>query len=73
MGLGSAEVKTWTGVENPHCAEVLTEFHCSTVTRICTGHAGPHLCTQVLLRFPADYSRSKGTVLEEVSEGWIKV
>ena len=59
-------------VENPHRADVLTELRRSTVARVCTGRAGPRLRTQALLRFLADHSRSKDTVLKEVPEEWVK-
>ncbi|MEN1515367.1 ethanolamine ammonia-lyase subunit beta, partial [Pseudomonas aeruginosa] len=68
LDLGSAEAKAWIGVENPHHADVLTELRRSTVARVCTGRAGPRPRTQALLRFLADHSRSKDTVLKEVPE-----
>ncbi len=37
-----------------------------------TGRAGPRPRTQALLRFLADHSRSKDTVLKEVPEEWVK-
>lgn len=72
LDLGSAEAKAWIGVENPHRAEVLTELRRSTAARVCTGRAGPRPRTQALLRFLADHSRSKDTVLKEVPEEWVK-
>ncbi|EHX2160500.1 ethanolamine ammonia-lyase subunit EutC [Escherichia coli] len=72
LDLGSAEAKAWIGVENPHRADVLTELRRSTVARVCTGRAGPRPRTQALLRFLADHSRSKDTVLKEVPEEWVK-
>lgn len=72
LDLGSAEAKAWIGVENPHHADVLTELRRSTVARVCTGRAGPRPRTQALLRFLADHSRSKDTVLKEVPEEWVK-
>ncbi|MDF7679222.1 ethanolamine ammonia-lyase subunit EutC [Enterobacteriaceae bacterium ESL0689] len=72
LDLGSAEAKAWIGVENPHRAEVLTELRRSTAARVCTGRAGPRPRTQALLRFLADHSRSKDTVLKEVPAEWIK-
>ncbi len=64
--------KAWIGVENPHRADVLTELRRSTAARVCTGRAGPRPRTQALLRFLADHSRSKDTVLKEVPEEWVK-
>lgn len=72
MDLGSAEAKAWIGVENPNRADVLTELRRSTAARVCTGRAGPRPRTQALLRFLADHSRSKDTVLKEVPEEWVK-
>lgn len=72
LDLGSAEAKAWIGVENPHRADVLTELRRSTAARVCTGRAGPRPRTQALLRFLADHSRSKDTVLKEVPEEWVK-
>ncbi len=59
-------------MENPHRADVVTELRRSTVARVCTGRAGPRPRTQALLRFLADHSRSKDTVLKEVPEEWVK-
>lgn len=72
LDLGSAEAKAWIGVENPNRADVLTELRRSTAARVCTGRAGPRPRTQALLRFLADHSRSKDTVLKEVPEEWVK-
>ncbi|EOY8344265.1 ethanolamine ammonia-lyase subunit beta [Escherichia albertii] len=72
LDLGSVEAKAWIGVENPHRADVLTELRRSTVARVCTGRAGPRPRTQALLRFLADHSRSKDTVLKEVPAEWVK-
>ncbi|HAL7326060.1 TPA: ethanolamine ammonia-lyase subunit EutB [Escherichia coli] len=47
-------------------------FIVNTVARVCTGRAGPRPRTQALLRFLADHSRSKDTVLKEVPEEWVK-
>ncbi|WP_348265773.1 ethanolamine ammonia-lyase light chain EutC, partial [Salmonella enterica] len=69
---GSAEAKDWIGVENPHRAHVLTELRRSTAAPVCTGRAGPRPRTQAPLRFLADHSRSKGTVLKEVPEECVK-
>ncbi|MEQ4939099.1 ethanolamine ammonia-lyase light chain EutC, partial [Proteus terrae] len=72
LDLGSAEAKAWIGVQHPHRAEVLTELKRSTAARVCTGRAGPRPRTLALLRFLADHSRSKDTVLKEVPEAWVK-
>lgn len=72
LDLGSAEAKGWIGVQQPHRAEVLAELKRSTAARVCTGRAGPRPRTLALLRFLADHSRSKDTVLKEVPEAWVK-
>ncbi|WHA03315.1 ethanolamine ammonia-lyase subunit EutC [Klebsiella michiganensis] len=72
LDLGSPEAKGWIGVQQPHRAEVLAELKRSTAARVCTGRAGPRPRTLALLRFLADHSRSKDTVLKEVPEEWVK-
>ncbi|WP_437889161.1 ethanolamine ammonia-lyase subunit EutC [Phytobacter sp. V91] len=72
LDLGSTEAKAWIGVEDPHRADVLTELRRSTAARVCTGRAGPRPRTQALLRFLADHSRSKDTVLKEVPQAWVE-
>ncbi len=71
-GFRFAEAKGWIGVQQPHRAEVLAELKRSTAARVCTGRAGPRPRTLALLRFLADHSRSKDTVLKEVPEEWVK-
>ncbi|EYU16063.1 ethanolamine ammonia-lyase subunit EutC [Photorhabdus aegyptia] len=70
--LGSLEAKQWIGVQNPNRMEVLQELRRSTVARVGTGRSGPRPRTQALLRFQADHSRSKDTVLKEVPVEWIE-
>lgn len=72
LDLGSPEAKGWIGVQQPHRAEVLAELKRSTAARVCTGRTGPRPRTLALLRFLADHSRSKDTVLKEVPEEWVK-
>ncbi|MDN5987394.1 MAG: ethanolamine ammonia-lyase subunit EutC, partial [Hafniaceae bacterium] len=72
VDLGSAEAKQWIGVKNPHRLDVLQELRASTAARVCTGRAGPRPRTQALLRFLADHSRSKDTVLKEVPPEWVQ-
>ena len=71
LDLGSPEAKGWIGVQQPHRAEVLAELKRSTAARVCTGRAGPRPRTLALLRFLADHSRSKDTVLKEISADWV--
>lgn len=72
LDLGSPEAKAWIGIKSPHRAEVLTELRGNTGARVCTGGAGPRLRTQALLRFLADHSRAKDTVLKEIPGEWVK-
>ncbi len=72
LDLGSEEARTWVGVVNPKSAEVAAELKRSTRARVCAGRAGPRPRTQSLLRFLADHSRSKDTVLSEVPPEWVQ-
>ena len=69
--LGGDEFKTWIGVRNPHRKEVLEDLRRSTAARIAVGRAGPRPRTVTLLRFLADHSRSKDTVLKEIPSDWV--
>lgn len=71
MDLGSEQARQWIGVKNPHRPEVLEEFRKSTAARVCLGRAGVRPRTLALLRFLADHSRSKDTVLKEVPAEWV--
>lgn len=70
--LGSEEVRTWIGVRHPAKREVLQDLRASTRARVCTGRVGPRPRTTALLRFLADHSRSKDTVLKEVPAEWVQ-
>jgi ethanolamine ammonia-lyase small subunit len=70
--LGGEEFRTYMGVENAHRPEVLQEFRNCTAARVNTGRAGPRPRTTALLRFLADHSRSKDTVLKEVPQEWVE-
>jgi ethanolamine ammonia-lyase small subunit len=70
--LGSDEVRLWVGVTDPKSPDVLTELRRSTRARVCAGRSGPRPRTQSLLRFLADHSRSKETVLSEISAEWVE-
>lgn len=69
--IGSNEFKYWIGVKDPHNLQVLKELRQSTQARVCVGRTGPRPRTTSLLRFLADHSRSKDTVLKEVSADWV--
>jgi len=62
----------WNGIENAHNASVNSDMVKQTAARVCQGRAGPRPRTRSLLRFLADHSRSKDTVVKEVSTDWLK-
>lgn len=70
--LGSEEARNWLGVVNPKSVEVAAELKRSTRARVGSGRAGPRPRTQSLLRFLADHSRSKDTVLSEIAPDWVE-
>ncbi len=70
--LGGEEARLWVGVNEPKSVDVLTELRRSTRARVCAGRTGPRPRTQSLLRFLADHSRSKETVLSEIPEAWVQ-
>lgn len=69
--LGTDEFKYWIGVKEPNNLQVLKELRQSTQARVCSGRTGPRPRTTTLLRFLADHSRSKDTVLKEISADWV--
>lgn len=71
--LGGAEFqRNWIGVQNPKNPEVLQELRRATGARVACGRAGPRPRTTSLLRFLADHSRSKDTVLKEIPHEWVQ-
>lgn len=64
--------RNWIGVQHPKRSEVLEELRKSTTARVCCGRVGPRPRTIPLLRFLADHSRSKDTVLKEIPHEWIE-
>ncbi len=69
--LGDDAFKFWLGVREPHNAQVLQELRRNTAARVAVGRCGPRPRTTALLRFLADHSRSKDTVLKEISADWV--
>lgn len=69
--LGSDEFKFWIGVREPSNAQALEELRRSTQARVAVGRSGPRPRTTSLLRFLADHSRSKDTVLKEIPAEWV--
>jgi len=63
--------KNWIGVQKPKRPEVLGELRKNTTARVCCGRVGPRPRTLSLLRFLADHSRSKDTVLKEIPSEWV--
>ncbi|WP_431222111.1 ethanolamine ammonia-lyase subunit EutC [Serratia sp. L9] len=72
LDLGSAEARQWIGVEQPQHPEVLQELRNNTAARVCIGRSGPRPRTLALLRFLADHSRAKDTVLKDVPAQWVQ-
>lgn len=62
----------WNGIENAHNASVNDDMIKQTAARVCQGRAGPRPRTISLLRFLADHSRSKDTVVKEVAPEWLE-
>lgn len=72
MDLGSPEAKQIIGVDHPNNAEALQALKNNTGSRVASGRAGARPRTFSLLRFLADHSRSKDTVLKEISAEWLQ-
>ena len=72
LDLGSDEARAWLGVPEPKSQEVLKDLKLTTRARVGAGRDGPRPRTQSLLRFLADHSRSKDTVLSEVPPEWVR-
>lgn len=70
--LGDDDVGRIVGVESPKNPDVLNSFVANTRSRVASGRAGPRPRTIPLLRFLADHSRSKDTVLKSVPEEWVE-
>ena len=61
----------WNGVRNAGDDSVNNDMIAQTRARVCQGRAGPRPRTISLLRFIADHSRSKDTVVKEVTPEWL--
>lgn len=61
----------WNGVKNAHNPSVNDDMISQTAARVCQGRAGPRPRTVSLLRFIADHSRSKDTVVKEITPEWL--
>lgn len=72
IDLGSDQARNWIGVTQAKNKDVVNELKRSTRARVGVGRAGPRPRTQSLLRFLADHSRSKDTVLSEIPPAWVQ-
>ncbi|CAA0125047.1 Ethanolamine ammonia-lyase light chain [BD1-7 clade bacterium] len=70
--LGSDKFKKWYGVKNAVNDSINQDMMKHTTARLCLGRTGPRPLTIPLLRFLADHSRSKDTVVKEVAEDWLQ-
>ena len=70
--LGEERFKKWNGVINAADSKVVDDLMSQTNARMGTGRAGPRPRTIALLRFLADHSRSKDTVIKNVESSWLQ-
>ncbi|UGA55946.1 ethanolamine ammonia-lyase subunit EutC [Vibrio sp. VB16] len=70
--LGDDEFKNWNGVVNAQDPKIVEDLMTQTGARVGNGCAGPRPRTTALMRFWADHSRSKDTVIKNISEQWLK-
>lgn len=70
--LGGDEFKNWNGVVNAQEPKIVEDLILQTAARVGNGCAGPRPRTTALMRFWADHSRSKDTVIKNISEEWLK-
>ncbi len=61
----------WNGILNAHKPSINDDMIGQTAARVCQGRAGPRPRTISLLRFVADHSRSKDTVIKELAPEWL--
>jgi len=69
--LGSEAMRLWIGVDHPKNADSVKALRAATRARVGVGRRGPRPRTTTLLRFLADHSRSKDTVLSEIPHEWV--
>ena len=70
--LGGVEFKKWNGVVDALDPKINDDLINQTDARVCKGRAGPRPRTSALLRFLADHSRSKDTVIKNVESSWLQ-
>lgn len=61
----------WNGVRNAKSDSINNDMISQTRARVCQGRAGARPRTISLLRFIADHSRSKDTVVKELPPEWL--
>ncbi|WP_339673753.1 ethanolamine ammonia-lyase subunit EutC [Dasania marina] len=61
----------WNGIRDAKHADINDDMIGQTAARVCQGRAGSRPRTLSLLRFVADHSRSKDTVVKEISPEWL--
>lgn len=70
--LGGLQFKKWNGIVGACDPKVNDDLINQTDARVCTGRTGPRPRTTALLRFLADHSRSKDTVIKNVDSSWLQ-
>lgn len=70
--LGEDKYKNWNGVNDAQDSRIIEDLITQTGARVGTGRAGPRPRTTALLRFWADHSRSKDTVIKNISSEWLE-
>ncbi|PSU34307.1 ethanolamine ammonia-lyase subunit EutC [Photobacterium lutimaris] len=70
--LGDKCFKKWNGIRDAADSKVIDDLMSQTDARVGTGRTGPRPRTTALLRFLADHSRSKDTVIKNVESSWLQ-
>lgn len=70
--LGEKCFKKWNGITGAADSKVIDDLMSQTDARVGTGRTGPRPRTTALLRFLADHSRSKDTVIKNVESSWLQ-
>lgn len=70
--LTEREARQRVGVVAPERPEVLRDLVEATPARVAVGRAGTRPRTEAMIRFLADHSRSKDTVLKDFPDSWVE-
>lgn len=70
--LGDSCFKKWNGVKDAENPSIVDDLMSQTNARMGTGRTGPRPRTIPLLRFLADHSRSKDTVIKNIESSWLQ-